>query len=127
MVSWLAQHRGALLLALAVSAVVLPLLLGVLAGHIPRKIFVGSAIPLAATTFLLAIGVHAISTYVDPLTKLVISLLFGLLWIGVGVQMLRIEKQSGGGPPKAAQARRGIAYTFVAFGLLWLFISIWQR
>ena len=123
MVNWLVQHRGFVLIVLAVLAVVLPLVLGVALGHIPRQLFVGSAIPLAAATFLLAIGVHAISNYLEPLAKLVISILFGLIWIGAGLQMIWIERQSGGGPPQAAQARRGISYTFVIFGLVWIIIA----
>jgi hypothetical protein len=126
LVSWLVQHRGLVLIVLAVSAVVLPLFLGVALGHIPRQVFAGSAVPLAAATFLLAAGVHAISNYVNPAVKFAISLLFGLIWIGAGVQMLRIERHSSGGPPQAAQARRGIGYTFIVFGFIWVTIALTQ-
>jgi hypothetical protein len=124
--SWLIEQRGWLVIGLAVSAVVLPLLLGVLFGHIPLRIFIGSALPFGAATVLLAMGVQALSNHVDPWNKLVISLLFGFLWGGLGMQILRIEQRHGGGPPQAVHARRGIGYTFILFALLWTVISIWK-
>ncbi len=126
MVSWLAEHRGIVLIALAVVFVVLPLLIGVALGHIPKQLFAGSAIPLAGATFLLAIGVQFMGHYLEPTAKLTISLLFGLIWIGAGLQMAWIERHSESGPPQAAQARRAITYMFVVFGLAWIGVSMYR-
>lgn len=124
MVNWIAEHRSFVLIGLAVLLVILPLVLGVALGHIPKQLFLGSALPLAIATFLLAIGIHVGSHYLHPIAKLVISLLLGLIWLGAGIQMIRIEKESAGGPPQAAHARRGIAYTFLGFGIAWIAIII---
>jgi hypothetical protein len=126
LVSWLAEHRQGVLIALAVTAVVFPLLIGMALGHIPKHLFFGGAIPLAAATFILAIGVQLLDRHLEPVTKLVVSLLFGLIWFGAGLQICSIEKRSEDPDHPAAKPRRLIGYLFIIFGLIWSLLSIFR-
>jgi hypothetical protein len=126
LVSWLAEHRTTILITLAVTAVILPLLIGMALGQIPKQLFLGGAVPLAAASFLLAIGVQLLDRYLDPLAKLVVSLLFGLIWIGAGLQIRWIEKRSDDPDHPAAKGRRLIAHLFILFGFAWIALSFWR-
>ena len=126
MVNWLAEHRTLILIVAATIAVVLPLILGAAFGHIPRQLLVGSALPLGAATFLLAILVQFIGSGLAPTARFVISSILGLIWMGVGIQLIWIEKRNVADGSEAARARRGISYMFIVFGLLWICVSVFR-
>ncbi|MFH1263585.1 MAG: hypothetical protein V1495_09130 [Pseudomonadota bacterium] len=127
MVSWFAEHRQTVLITLAITAVVLPLLLGMALGQIPKQLFVGGAIPLAAATFVLAVGISLLNRYFSPFTKLVVSLVFGLLWILAGIQMLRLERRHEADHPEAVRGRKIISLLFILFGIAFSAVAIYRH
>jgi hypothetical protein len=118
-------NRNLILLALAAAAVTLPIVIGALKGQIPKEIVSSWGIPLAMSTFLLALGVQAIERYLEPRDRLILSLLFAFLWISAGLYTSFIQPRRGL-PEIHHRGAKNIGSMFTGFGLLWALVSLFQ-
>jgi hypothetical protein len=113
-----------LILALAAGVVIVPILIGFWKGHLPKEIFGSWAIPLAATTFLLGIGVQFIETYFGAAAKLAASLAFASAWGFAGVYIGFVQpKRNPELPEQIREAMKTVGVLFLGFSLLWAGLS----
>jgi hypothetical protein len=124
---WIAQNRESLIIFSAALVAVLPLVVGTLLGHIPKQYFSGWLVWVSAATLLLAFAVRYIEHRLGSLQRLLISTGFGLVWVSIGLHLMRVERASGRGTSlAAAQARKTISVLFLVFGLIWIGVSGYQ-
>jgi len=123
LVSWLSQYREEVVIAVASAAVLIPLLVGVALRQVPRQALLAWALPLTAGTLILAITIRLIAYSPDPRLRLVLSFLFGLLWLVAGVTTLirRFSENAG-----AERMSRAFGWMFVLFGLAWISVAVYR-
>jgi energy-converting hydrogenase Eha subunit A len=122
---WSEANRNLIFLALAAAAVTLPIVIGALKGQLPKEIVSSWGIPLAMSTFLLALGVQAIARHLEPLDRLILSLLFACLWISAGLYTSFVQPRRGL-PKIYHRDAKNIGAMFTGFGLLWTVVSVFQ-
>jgi len=127
LINWVAEHRETVIILLAASAVLLPLFTGYLLGHVPKQIFVTWALPLAAGTIFLAIGIRFFESTENRWIRLSLNGIFGLLWIVAGLKTAFVKSTDSSGVPAAAvKTARAFGLMFLLFGLIWIAISVYQ-
>ncbi|MFH1017697.1 MAG: hypothetical protein V1798_05870 [Pseudomonadota bacterium] len=125
MADWFETNRNLILLGLAAAAVTIPLLIGVLKKQIPREFLSSWVVPLAVSTFLLALGVQAVERYLTPGYRLILSFLFAALWITAGAHISFVLPRRGL-PEIYHRGAKNIGAMFFGFGVLWAGVSLFQ-
>ncbi len=112
-------------LLFAGSAILVPLIIGVLLGQIPKEIFITWALPLTAATIGLLFAIRFIEGLSPPL-RLGASIGFGLLWMVGGGYAVRRKFTTPEHPTAAEKIARMFGTMFLFFGVLWIAISLFQ-
>jgi hypothetical protein len=124
---WLQQHREWVIGGIVLSSILMPLVLGIKSGRIPKAFISNWMVPLFAVTFLLAVGIQMIERHVDPKLKLGVSVFFGSIWMFGGLRTLVWKSKDAPGAAGTAQkTARAIGLIFLCFGLVWIGVSIYQ-
>ncbi len=130
MANWFLLYRDGFIITLAILIVILPIGIGVFSGRIPKHFFTNWAVSVSGVTFLMAMGVQFVEHRLKPLHHFLVSSVFGLIWIMVGLYLSNFDKtfvqqfQETG--PYAARLRKMISTLFFLFGLVWIVISGFQ-
>jgi len=124
---FLVRNREGILLGLACSAVLFPLVVAFAFGHIPRQVLARWAVPLAAATLLLAVGIRFLERTPHPLLRLSLYVLFGLIWTLAGVRAAFFGLRGFEGVSHGVvKTSRAFGFMFLLFGLSWIGVSFFQ-
>ena len=119
------DQREVILIAVAISAVIVPFLIGLARKQIPADVFFRWALPLALSTGLLVVGIRLFNRHLDQNWKLSLSLLFGVLWLVAGFQLRwRSTRTPSAQQVDVEKAGQLIGLLLLGFGFLWTAITL---